>query len=66
MNEGHDADHDADETGQQREDHEGPSGVPVSCGRKRTGGPTGLKTCTDSKFNILIPTLPTFKTGLKK
>lgn len=57
MNEGHDADHDADETGQQGEDHEGPSGVPVSCGNRMTGGPTGLKRFTDPKFNILPLTL---------
>lgn len=32
MDEGHDADHDADETSQQGEDHEGPGGIPVGCG----------------------------------
>lgn len=31
MDEGHDADDDADETSQEGEDHEGPGGVPVGC-----------------------------------
>lgn len=34
VDEGHDADHDADETSQQGENHEGPSGVPVRCGMR--------------------------------
>lgn len=33
MDEGHDADDDANEAGQQREDHEGSRGVQVGCGQ---------------------------------
>ena len=36
VDEGHDADHDANETGQQGENHEGPGGVPVCCGTEET------------------------------
>lgn len=32
MDEGHDADDDANETSQQGKNHEGPSGIPVCCG----------------------------------
>lgn len=36
VDEGHDADHDANETSQQGEDHEGPGGIPVGCGWEET------------------------------
>lgn len=41
MDEGHNANDDTDEAGQQRQDHEGAGGVEVSCGqgqRSVTGG----------------------------
>lgn len=31
VDEGHDTNHNADETSQQRKNHEGPGGVPVGC-----------------------------------
>lgn len=34
VDEGHDANHDADETSQEGQNHEGPGGVPVCCGQK--------------------------------
>lgn len=37
VDECHDADDDANETGQQGEDHEGPGGVPVGCGGDSRG-----------------------------
>lgn len=42
VDEGHDADQDAEETGQQGQDHEGPGGVPVGWDRDRTGVRTFL------------------------
>ena len=32
VDEGHNADHNADETSQQGKNHEGPGGIPVGCG----------------------------------
>lgn len=32
VDEGHDTNHNADETSQQGKDHEGPGGIPVRCG----------------------------------
>lgn len=40
VDEGHDADHDADEASQQGENHEGPGCVPVRCGRESRRGET--------------------------
>lgn len=34
MDEGHDADDNANETSQQGQNHEGPSGIPICCGDK--------------------------------
>lgn len=34
MDEGHDADDDANETSQQGKNHKGPGGIPVRCGVK--------------------------------
>lgn len=41
MDEGHDSDHNADETSQQGENHEGPGGIPVSCVCDRRQGKFG-------------------------
>lgn len=38
VDEGHDADDDADETRQEGEDHEGPGGVPIGCVWREGGG----------------------------